>query len=244
MARNPTRSVKLARMVLAQPPPMPVVPSDTAVAAARAYAVHRQGRVAFAVVDSHGRLRGTASARSYHSASVIKAMLLVAELERRGERPLTRTERKLLEPMIRRSSNTAARRVYQSLGPDRVLRLARRAHMRRFAIPALFEARITAGDQARLFARLDPLVPKSHRAYARRLLAGIVPEQRWGIPDAVPAGWRVFFKGGWREGLVHQVARLERADGTAIALAVLTDHDPSERYGQATVRGIAWRLLR
>jgi beta-lactamase class A len=170
-------------------------------------------------------------------------MLLVAELERRGEQPLTRTERKLLDPMIRRSSNTAARRVYRSLGPDPVLRLARRAHMRRFAIPALFEARITAGDQARLFARLDPLVPEAHRAYARRLLAGIVPEQRWGIPAALPAGWSVFFKGGWREGLVHQVARLERADGAAIALAVLTDHDPSERYGQATVRGIAWRLL-
>src|SRR5215218_9400628 len=165
MARNPTRSVKLARMVLAPPPPMPVMPSDTAVAAARG--------------------------------------------------------------------------VYRSLGPEPVLRLARRAHMRRFAIPALLEARITAADQALLFARLDPLVPRSHRAYARRLLAGIVPEQRWGIPDALPAGWSVFFKGGWRDGLVHQVARLERADGTAIALAILTDHDPSERYGQATVRGIA-----
>jgi len=71
-----------------------------------------------------------------------------------------------------------------------------------------------------------------------------VPQQRWGIPDALPTDWRVYFKGGWREGLVHQVARLERADGTAIALAILTDHDPSERYGQATVRGIARRLLR
>jgi|1185.fasta_scaffold297163_2 hypothetical protein len=231
-------------MVLAQPPPLPVVPSDTAVAAARAYALHRRGRVAFTVVDSHGRLRGTGSARSYRSASMIKAMLLVAELERRGEQPLTRTERKLLDPMIRRSSNTAARRVYRSLGPDRVLRVARRAHMRRFAIPALFEARITAGDQARLFARLDPLVPRAHRAYARRLLSGIVPEQRWGIPDALPAGWSAYFKGGWRKGLVHQVARLERADGTAVAVAVLTDHDPSQGYGQATVRGIARRLLR
>src|SRR5919106_1773987 len=107
MGRNPPRTVKLAPMVLALPPPMPVVPSDRAVAEARAYAVHRQGRGAVALVRSPRRPRGTASARSYHAASVIKAMLLVAELERRGERPLTRTERKLLEPMIRRSSNTA-----------------------------------------------------------------------------------------------------------------------------------------
>jgi beta-lactamase class A len=220
------------------------MPTDEAVAQARAWAAHRAGRVSFALVDSHGRLRGVQSSRRFHSASVIKAMLLVAELERRGERPLTHTERALLDPMIRRSSNTAARRVYRSLGPDPVLRVARRAHMRRFALPALFEARITASDQARLFARLDAYVPERHRAYARALLAGIVPEQRWGIPTAAPAGWTVYFKGGWREGLVHQVARLERADGTAFALAVLTDHDPSQDYGHATVAGIASRLLR
>jgi beta-lactamase class A len=200
--------------------------------------------VSFALVDSHGRLRGVQSDRRFRSASVIKAMLLVAELERRGDDALTHTEQRLLGPMIRRSSNTAAHRVYQSLGPERVLRLARRARMRHFALPALFEARITAADQARFFARLDAYVPERHRGYARALLAGIVPEQRWGIPTALPAGWTVYFKGGWREGLVHQVARLERADGLAFALAVLTDHDPSQEYGQATVAGIASRLLR
>jgi len=63
MARNPTRSVKLASMLVAQPPPSPVVPSDHAVAEARAYASHRRGRVAFAVVDSHSRLRGHHSSR-------------------------------------------------------------------------------------------------------------------------------------------------------------------------------------
>src|SRR4051794_30506269 len=138
MARNPTRSVKLASMLLAQPPPSPVVPSDHAVAEARAYARHRQGRVAFAVVDSHGRVRGQHSTRGYRSASVIKAMLLVADLERhRGG--ISAHEKRLLGPMIRRSSNEAARRVYRALGRGPVLKLARRAHMRRFAVPSLFE---------------------------------------------------------------------------------------------------------
>lgn len=228
--------------MLAQPPPVPVVPSDRAVAEARAYAEHRRGRVAFAVVDSHGRLRGSSSARSYPSASVIKAMLLVAVLERRGKHPLTREERADLGPMIRRSSNKAARRVYAGLGREPVLRLARRARMRHFALPALFEARITAADQARFFARLDRLVPEAHRAYARTLLAGVVAEQRWGIPTGLPPGWDVFFKGGWRRGLVHQVARIER-DGVAFSLAVLTDGDPSQEYGHETLRGIAQRLL-
>jgi beta-lactamase class A len=241
MARNPTRSVKLASMLLAQPPPSPVVPSDRAVAQARAYASHRRGRVAFAVVDTHGRLRGHHSARRYRSASVIKAMLLVADLERHSGRGIGAHEKRLLGPMIRRSSNKAARRVYRELGPAPVLRLARRAHMRRFALPALFEARITAADQARFFARLDRLVPRRHRVYARALLAHIVPAQRWGIPRGVGPGWRVYFKGGWRRGLVHQVARIERAD-VAISLAILTDSDPSEDYGHDTLQGIA-RLL-
>jgi beta-lactamase class A len=242
MARNPTRSVKLASMLLAQPPPSPVVPSDRAVAEARAYASHRRGRVAFAVVDTHGRLRGHHSARRYRSASVIKAMLLVADLERLRSARLGRHEKRLLDPMIRRSSNKAAKRVYGELGRGAVLRLARRAHMRRFTLPALFEARITAADQARFFARLDRLLPKRHRAYARTLLHRIVPKQRWGIPRGVGPGWRVYFKGGWRRGLVHQVARIERED-EAVSLAILTDEDPSEDYGHETLRRIAKLLV-
>ena len=230
-------------MLLAHPPPLPVVPADRAVTAARAYAAHRRGRVAFAVVDSHGRMRGHNSSRTYASASVIKAMLLVAELERIGARPVSDHEERVLEPMIRKSSNTAARRVYRRLGPGPVLRLARRAHMRRFALPALFEARIDAADQARFFARLDPLLPAGHREYARHLLGHVVPEQRWGIPQGVGPGWRVYFKGGWRKGLVHQVALVEGPGGVAFSLAVLTDKDPSQHYGHETVRGIAELLV-
>jgi len=73
-------------VLLAHPPPLPVVPADRAVAAARAYAAHRRGRVAFAVVDSHGRMRGRNSSRTYASASVIKAMLLCSVVSSRAKR--------------------------------------------------------------------------------------------------------------------------------------------------------------
>jgi hypothetical protein len=110
------------------------------------------------------------------------------------------------------------------------------------------DTQVTAADQARFFIQIDRLVPPRHRLYARRLLAGIVREQRWGIPAAAaPAGARVFFKGGWRpEGgawLVHQAALVE-SQGRRASLVVLTDGDRSEGYGHETIRGVAASLLR
>ena len=116
--------------------------------------------------------------------------------------------------------------------------------MKRFTLKGNWgDTLITAADQALFFSKIDLLVVPRHRAYARKLLARIVPEQRWGIPPAVPKGWSVRFKGGWRRGLVNQVALVERGQ-RRIGLAVLTDGDPSHVYGTTTVRGVARRLLR
>lgn len=86
-------------------------------------------------------------------------------------------------------------------------------------------------------------MPERHRAYTRALLGGIVPWQRWGIaPVASARDFAIFFKGGWRHQLVHQVALLERA-GRRVALAILTSGEATSAYGQATLAGIAARVL-
>lgn len=171
-------------------------------------------------------------------------MLLVAVLRRAPDRALTEQEDALLRPMITRSSNKAARTVYDTYGDTALTDVARAARMTHFqAVGAPFEVRITAADQARLFLRIDTLVPERHRAYARELLQGIVPRQRWGIaPVAERRGFQVFFKSGWRKGIAHQAALLER-DGRRVALAVLTSGEPTLAYGQATLAGIAARVL-
>jgi hypothetical protein len=122
--------------------------------------------------------------------------------------------------------------------------VAHAAGMRNFAVHgAVFEAQVTAEDQARFFLRIDRLVPAPRRAYARSLLSAIVAPQRWGIaPVASHRHYRVFFKGGWREGIVHQAALLERG-GQRISLAILTSGEPSMEYGEATLAGIAARVL-
>ena len=150
--------------------------------------------------------------------------------------------------MVRRSDNKAATAIYARVGDAGLLRLARRARMRRFSVAGYWaNARVTAADQARFFLRLNSLLPARHRSYARGLLAGVVAEQSWGIPRAARPRWRAFFKGGWRPEpagyLAHQVARLERGD-RVVVIAVMTRANPSHRYGTETIRGVALRLLR
>jgi hypothetical protein len=220
------------------PPPF----SLPGVRAAQRYATARLGGVAFAELGPDGRIRGLRTTVHYPSASVVKAMLLVAALRRAGAHALTASRRRLLRPMITVSDNLAAEAVYGAVGRPGLEAVARAAGMRSFSVPSLFDAQLTAADQVRFFYRIDALVPRRHRAFARSLLSSIVPEQSWGIaPVARGRRFRVFFKGGWRAGITHQAALLER-DGRRVALAVLT-RSPSLRYGEATIAGVAARVL-
>jgi hypothetical protein len=211
---------------------------------ARRFARSREGAVAFAVIDAEHRPRGLRRTTRFPSASVSKAMLLVAALRRAGGERLDAADRRHLRPMITLSDNDAASAVYGRVGGEGLRRVARAAGMRRFAeVGHWAAARITAADQARFFLSIDKLVPAAHRRYARKLLSSIVTSQRWGIARAARRERvKVFFKGGWRNGLTHQVALLERG-GRRLALAVLTSGSPSMAYAQETIERIASRVL-
>lgn len=226
-----------------------LLPTDSAVRAARRWAQRRPGVVSFAVADERGGVRGLAMRRAYPSASLTKAMLLVArlrELAAAGE-PLTENERTTLGYMIRLSDNASADQVYAGLGDRPILELARRAGMRDFAIAGDWaNATLTAADQARFFLALDRLLPRRFRDFARNLLATVSAEQSWGVPQAARPRWRVFFKGGWRpqeDGeLVNQAALLERGS-RRLAIAVLTRASPLMADGEQTIEGVTARLL-
>lgn len=215
---------------------------------AREYAATRAGTISFAVRTRH-RLYRSDAYRGYPSASVVKAMLMVAYLNHpsvRGRR-LHGGDHALLDPMIRWSDNTAASNVRNFVGNGALEHLADRVGMGRFAsAPSWGSTQITAAGQAKLFLRIDRYVVRRHRDTALRLLRTVVPGQRWGIARAPRTGWRLHFKGGWGDGdgeVDHQVALLRRGK-RRVAVAILTAGNPSHAYGQQTLEGIARRLLR
>ena len=175
-------------------------------------------------------------------------MLMVAYLRRGSvdDRRLRASDRALLGPMIRSSDNGAATQVRNIVGEAGLRRLARKAGMRSFGYrPVWGQTRIGAADQARFMYRLERYLPRRHERYARRLLASIVPSQRWGVARARPTGWTLRFKGGWGIGrnVNHQVAFLERRH-CRVSVAILTEGSPSHEYGTRTLKGVAVRLFR
>jgi hypothetical protein len=226
-------------------------PGPRSIVAARRYLRSRAGVTSFAVADSRGRISGAHLHHAFPSASVVKAMLLVAYLQKlhAEHRRLSSGDKAILEPMIHVSDNNAATAIWQRVGDHGLRRLARRVGMKDFSISGFWlTTMISASDQARYFYEMDSLLPDQFRHYARSLLSHITGSQSWGIPAAArPRGWRVYFKGGWLPFSVHlvnQVARLERPHKRRIAIAVLTEGDPSMGYGEQTIEGAARRLLR
>jgi hypothetical protein len=138
--------------------------------------------------------------------------------------------------------------VDETVGAGGLERLAARVGMSRFAPaePVWGESEITARDQTRFFLHIGSYIAARHRAYGMRLLASIVPSQRWGIGEVAPKGWKLYFKGGWGSGtglIDNQVALLVRGC-SRISIAVLTMHDGSHAYGKQTLKVIFQKLLR
>jgi hypothetical protein len=241
------RTVAPRQLVVTIEPPR--FPSSSGIRRAAAFLSARAGSTAFAVVDDRGTLSGLNVDRRFHSASVVKSMLLVACLQMLGEqgRSLDSHIRGVLYPMIHSSSNEAATETLELVGEQRLDRVAAEAHMRDYepAGATWGFTEVSAGDLARFFYIQDRLIPARFDGYARWLLSTIEPSESWGIPAIARPEFQVFFKGGWLpeiEGLVNQVARLE-GHGLRFSIAVLSTHDPSMDYGEDSIEGVTAALL-
>ena len=228
--------------------PLAAYPPAAAISAAVSFLDGRAGRTSLAVLDSSGHVSGTRLDEHFQSASVVKVMFLTAFLQRLAadRRALSASDEALLYPMIHESNNEAASAVLARVGLPAIARVAREVGMRDYAPGVGWWAytQTSAADQVRLFAALPRLIPAQFYAYALGLMSGIEPEQSWGFPPVARPTWNVFFKTGAlpSEGLFNEAARLERP-GVTFTVAVFTTGDPSMSYGEATIAGVAERLL-
>jgi hypothetical protein len=149
--------------------------------------------------------------------------------------------------MIERSDDYATDKVFHHVGFSGLRKLARKVGMKRFKTESLWgRSHIDAEDQSKFFLHIDDFMVARHRAAGMKLLASVIPEQRWGIAQAQPPGWKLYFKGGWGAGtgwVDHQVALLTRGN-MRLSVAILTHWDPSHPYGESTLRRLAKRLLK
>jgi Beta-lactamase enzyme family len=228
------------------PPLPPGFPGKKAVAAAKDWIAGRDGDVAFAVVDTNGEEAGGYRVHEpFQLASLSKAIMLVASL-RDDPTPDPTTEATLTK-MITESDNGAAYAIYAQVGSTGMRAVAKAAGLRDYEQGSGWvDTRASAWDEARLFSRLETLVPAAGRGLARRLLSSVIPIQRWGIPAAAgPEGWTSYFKGGWLgldNKLMVQAAWLEKGK-KRWALAVMSDEDPTRSYGWDTQKGVTGLLL-
>ncbi len=231
-------------------------PGPGLIAQAERALARREGRTAFAVIDTEGRMSGVRVHRQFITGSVVKAMLLVAYLRRLnalGQRHIDPHSASFLYPMIHVSDNGAASQTMSYVGAAGLYGVAHAAGMTDFYVPGSAPgdwgaALLSAADQARFFFEMDSLIPRQFVGYARFLLSTIAAYESWGIPAvARPRGYRVFFKGGWRPSpdiyLVNQIARLEGHHRT-FAMAIMTDGDPDMGYGIGTIQSVTGALLR
>jgi hypothetical protein len=230
--------------------PEPVWPAEGAGDEARAIARARGGSVSFAAIGPRQREVTFDADRRYSAASVVKAMLLVAELRRLAREDLALDDEtaRTLRAMITYSDNDAADAIYARSGDEGMFDVARDAGMTRFTVAGHWgNAQITARDMASFMWRLDDLLDLPHGRYAGDLLASVIEPQRWGLPEVTPDDAYLRFKGGWvptDDGQIVHQAGLVELEGRRYAVAVLTDAQPSMQHAIETIEAVEWQLLR
>lgn len=228
----------------------PTWPAKGAEDDARKIAQNRSGLVSFAAIGPGGRTMGFEAGRAFFSASVSKAMLLVAELRRlrRDGLALDEGTRSTLTQMITLSDNDAAEAIYAKVGDAGLNEVAKATGMANYSgdVGHWSNVQLSASDLALFMSKLDELLDLPGGEAGSEMLSSVISAQSWGMPQAAPGDATVRFKGGWRPTdtgeLVHQMARVD-VDGKSYSLAVMTDGNPSMPYGEETIRLIAVELL-
>jgi beta-lactamase class A len=187
----------------------------------------------------------------FDSASVVKVTILGALLRKAEDqhRHLTRTEAARAAAMITRSDNDAASALWAELGRRYLQHFLNLAAMKQTSLgPGGYWGltQITAYNEVlllRLLLTKNPVLDTTSRHYALRLMAQVIPSQRWGVPAGAPARLTVHVKNGWLPRLtrgwrIHSIGCFTGRGG-GYSIVVLTQDNPTMAYGIATIEAAA-----
>jgi hypothetical protein len=235
------------------------------------YLANRAGQITAALYDKRTRKTWVFHPGvRQDTASIVKVQIMGTVLwEEQQGRPLSAAKRALMIPMIENSDNIAATELLAAVGgPSAVQRFDRRAGLydttpsRKKYIPGSNPplpgwglTTTTAFDEVRLVSRFaypNSVLTAASRQYGLNLMKHVVSAQAWGVSGGnygLLPGATVALKNGW---LPHQLATNSdwqinsigwvSGNGRDYVLAVLTNHNPSDTYGIATIDTIARKI--
>ncbi|WP_192583140.1 serine hydrolase [Streptomyces albicerus] len=214
----------------------------------------RDGTVSVAVRDSSGLTCVLAGRRQYDSASVAKVLIMEGLLRRAEElgRKFTRWEATNARPMIIKSDNDSAWRLWTDLGHSYLNGFLDRVRTRATVLgPGGYWGltRTTAVDQMRLLGVLTNARSFLRtRAYGLKLLTEVRADQRWGVPAGMPRGLKAHVKNGWlprstHGWRVHSIGAFT-GEGRTYRIVVLSHDNPTKAYGVRTIERIAQAVHR
>jgi beta-lactamase class A len=191
-----------------------------------------------------------------YTASIIKVDVMADALaadRRHGGIPPNQAA--LIPPMIEVSDNSAAVQMWNIVGGapglsafDRVLGLTSTTPYpggEDTTTLGFAFTTTTAADMVkvvRTFAFANPILDNASRAYGLSLMHNIRADQVWGVPAGAPGG-SVALKTGFitpapGDAQVNSIGYVA-GGGRNYVFAILTDGNPDEQYGEATINTVA-----
>jgi Beta-lactamase enzyme family len=184
------------------------------------------------------------------AASVAKVMILGAllhELAAEG-RQISPEQAELAEEMITESDDEAASDLWAEVGPAAMQNFLDLAGMTGTTLgPGIYWGltQVDAHDEMlllRLLVTPNNVLDPAARDYALRLMADVIPSQRWGVPAGAPADVTVHVKNGWLPDpdlwVINSIGDFTGRDGDT-SIVILTEENPSMPYGIDTVQAAA-----
>jgi beta-lactamase class A len=249
-------AIEAAAVGSANARPSPRAANPFASAALRDYLDQRGGNVTAAAYDvNSGVTYLYRPGVREQTASIVKVDILATLLhERQARGGLSAEQRGVAQGMIEASDNDDATTLWNEAGgASAVQAFDDRAGMDQTSANVAWGLTTTTPlDQLKLLRLVmlpNDLLDLASREYEYELMRSVIPFDRWGVSAGLGQNATVALKNGWLPVAAGwQVNSIGQVTGSGrrYLIAVMTNEDPSEGFGIATIErisGAAWQAL-